>query len=178
MKRFVVILTFAFFVFLPSVQAIDTASLLSLTNQQRVAANLSPLVLNSKLSQAAEVKANDMITNNYWAHVSPTGVTPWTLIRQTGYQYQYAGENLAEDYSSAEAVVNAWMNSPGHRKNLLNPKLCEVGFASVGNITVQMMACPKKISASPAKSLFRLVSALLPPSQIAYLKSLLPFFRA
>lgn len=103
--------------------------LIAATNDQRKANNLPPLALNAQLNSAAEKKANDMFANNYWAHVSPSGTTPWVFIKNSGYSYVYAGENLARGFTSASDVVTAWMNSPEHRENELSPNYQDVGFA-------------------------------------------------
>lgn len=115
---------------------ISSQELLNLTNQQRNAAGLPSLSLDGQLAQAAAGKAQDMFTNNYWAHVSPSGVTPWDFIRGAGYNYMYAGENLARGYSTAQDAMNAWMASPDHRANILSPNYSDVGFAvAQGNLT-------------------------------------------
>ena len=128
-----------------SAMAFNVSDLLAKTNQERTNAKLPPLTLNMKLVEAASVKANDIVKQNYWSHVSPQGVTPPQLLHQVGYNFRVMGENLAEDYGSADSVIAAWMNSSGHRRNLLNPKFCDVGFASVGNVTVQEFGCQQKI---------------------------------
>lgn len=116
--------------------SISSQDLLNLTNQQRAAAGLAPLSLNDQLAQAAAGKAEDMFTNNYWAHISPNGTTPWGFIRGAGYNYTYAGENLARGYTSASDVMNAWMASPEHRANILSSHYSDVGFAvAEGNLT-------------------------------------------
>lgn len=107
---------------------ISVNSLLQGTNQQRIANGLGSLALNSQLSQAAQSKANDMATRDYWSHNTPDGQTPWTFIIATGYSYQSAGENLAYGFASASDTVTGWMNSPGHRANILNASYQEVGF--------------------------------------------------
>ncbi len=99
------------------------------TNAQRVQQGLPPLNLNDKLDQAASLKAKDMFANNYWAHNSPTGVTPWKWFGDVNYQYNKAGENLAKNYATTQATVDAWMASPTHRANLLNADYKDVGFA-------------------------------------------------
>ncbi|HVC35954.1 MAG TPA: CAP domain-containing protein [Candidatus Dormibacteraeota bacterium] len=106
----------------------STLSLLSATNQQRLRDQRSELSLNPLLSSAAQAKANDMSTNNYWAHTSPSGKTPWSFIIASGYHYQVAGENLAYGFNSAQASVAAWMASSEHRSNILNPSFQDVGF--------------------------------------------------
>jgi hypothetical protein len=114
---------------------INTSSLYSLTNQQRSANGLAGLSYNSQLAQAAQNKAADMFAKNYWAHNSPDGLTPWYFILGAGYQYTTAGENLAEGFSTSAGVMDGWMNSPGHRANILNSAFQDVGFAVVnGNL--------------------------------------------
>lgn len=108
---------------------ISTQDLLTFTNQERSSAGLSPLQLNDELSQAAAGKAEDMMTKNYWAHISPNGTTPWDFITNAGYHYVSAGENLARGYTTSVDVVNAWMASPEHRANVLGKSYQDVGFA-------------------------------------------------
>lgn len=107
---------------------ISISGLLSATNSERAAAGKSSLKINSKLNAAAQGKANHMITNNYWAHTSPNGVTPWYWFDWAGYDYLVAGENLAYGFDTSNGVVNGWMNSPSHRDNMLNAAFEEVGF--------------------------------------------------
>ncbi len=108
---------------------ISSEQLLLLTNQKRQENALPPLSLNQQLSNAAAGKANDMFTQNYWAHNSPDGKTPWVFIKAAGYNYIYAGENLARGFTNAQDVVNAWMASPEHRKNMLSSNYQSVGYA-------------------------------------------------
>lgn len=108
---------------------IASQDLLNITNQERQAAGLPSLTLNDELSQAAAGKAEDMMTNNYWAHISPSGVTPWQFITNAGYHYTSAGENLARGFTTSSDVTNAWMASPEHRANVLSKNYQEVGFA-------------------------------------------------
>lgn len=110
---------------------IHIEKLLQDTNNERAKQGLNPVVLNSTLSTAAQKKAADMFADNYWAHVSPDGTTPWDFINGEGYQYTYAGENLARDFNDSDAVVTAWMNSPSHRDNLLRAEYEDIGFAVV-----------------------------------------------
>lgn len=115
---------------------VSTDELLILTNQKRQENGLSPLSLNGQLNSAAQNKANDMLSKNYWAHIAPDGTTPWYFIKNTGYTYIYAGENLARGYNSAGDVLNAWLASPTHRENIMSSKYNNVGFAVVtGNLT-------------------------------------------
>ncbi len=108
---------------------ISDQQLLDITNSDRQTAGLPPLDLNGDLTQAAVNKANDMFSKDYWAHVSPTGETPWVFIKDAGYNYVYAGENLARGYTTPQSVVAAWMASPEHRANMLSPHYKDVGFA-------------------------------------------------
>ena len=115
---------------------ISTGELLSLTNQKRQEAGLAPLILNEALAQAAYKKAQDMLSKNYWAHNSPDGTTPWVFFKSAGYDYLFAGENLARGFTTAPDAVSAWMSSPGHRDNMLSANYKDVGFAVVtGNLT-------------------------------------------
>ncbi len=115
---------------------ISADELLQLTNQKRSEAGQAPLVLNQELSQAAYKKGQDMLAKNYWAHNSPEGLTPWVFIKSAGYDYLYAGENLAKGFITASDTVTAWMNSSGHRDNMLSPNYKDIGFAVVtGNLT-------------------------------------------
>ena len=99
------------------------------TNLQREANGLAPLKLNPDLTKAAQMKADNMFKEDYWAHVAPDGTTPWVWIRDAGYNYLYAGENLARGFNDSDSVVTAWMNSPEHRANMLSPNYTDIGFA-------------------------------------------------
>lgn len=110
--------------------------IINLTNVERANLNLGKLTENKLLSEAARQKAADMFAFNYWAHVSPSGRTPWTFFTDVGYKYQYAGENLARDFKDSPSVVRAWMNSPSHKENVINSKYQEIGVAVV-NGTLQ-----------------------------------------
>lgn len=110
--------------------------IIELTNVKRAENGLPPLKSNSKLATAAQAKASDMFSNNYWAHFSPQGKTPWQFIKSVGYRYIYAGENLARDFNDAQSVVNAWMASPTHRSNMLDKNFKEIGVdVETGNLT-------------------------------------------
>jgi hypothetical protein len=110
---------------------IPPAEVIRLTNEKRVQNGLAPLSTNSVLSQAAQAKGADMLNKGYWAHVAPDGTQPWKFFGDFGYKYRYAGENLARDFSNSSSAVEAWMNSPSHRENLLSPKYKEIGVAVV-----------------------------------------------
>lgn len=110
---------------------ITIEKLVDLTNDERLKNGLDPLSLDPELSKAAQEKAKDMFYQNYWAHNSPDGKTPWIFIRDSGYQYIYAGENLARDFTNAKGVFKAWIASPGHRDNILSSNYQDIGFAVV-----------------------------------------------
>lgn len=112
-------------------QAIDISveKLVQITNDKRLENGGGPLKLNDKLSYAAALKAEDMFRDDYWAHNSPSGKTPWVFIKDSGYTYVYAGENLARGFTDSEDVVNAWMASESHRNNLLSGNYDDIGFA-------------------------------------------------
>jgi uncharacterized protein YkwD len=108
---------------------ITKSALENFANQTRQSAGLAPLTENQKLNQAAQLKAENMLQNNYFAHTSPTGLTPWYWFLQAGYNYKYAGENLAIGFFNSQEVYQAWLNSPSHKENILNPNYKEVGTA-------------------------------------------------
>lgn len=105
--------------------------IIALTNQERVSHGLNLLKVDSELNQAALAKAGNMFAKNYWAHNAPDGTQPWFFITNSGYQYIRAGENLARDFTDPVSVVAAWMNSPSHRENILNPGYQDIGVAVV-----------------------------------------------
>lgn len=104
--------------------------LVDLANQDRSLYQLTPLTRNSTLEAAAREKANDMAKYSYFAHISPTGITPWYWFTKNGYRFLYAGENLAINFTDSGDVNTAWMNSPGHRANILNQQFTEIGIAT------------------------------------------------
>ena len=110
-----------------------------LVNVERRKNGLSELKYNWQLCRVARYKSEDMRDMGYFSHNSPTYGTPYQMMRSFGITYRTAGENIAKGQVSPEAVVNAWMNSSGHRANILNPSFTEigVGFAS-GNYWTQM----------------------------------------
>jgi len=113
---------------------ITVEKVLQQTNQQRQNNDLPPLLFNSALSESARLKAEDMFVNNYWAHSSPEGSSPWDFIKSTDYQYSVAGENLAKDFYDTPSMVKAWMHSPTHRDNIVHLKYKETGIAVVNGV--------------------------------------------
>lgn len=108
--------------------AVSSDGLLNATNQRRSDATVGSLSIDTKLTQAAQAKANDMATRNYWAHNTPEGTPPWTFITNAGYSYSRAGENLACGFNESTQVITGWYNSPSHRDNLLGAEYKHVGF--------------------------------------------------
>jgi len=108
--------------------SISQSALLSETNSERTSNGVAGLNLNSLLNNAAQTKANDMVTRDYWSHITPDGNQPWHFIVGAGYQYTAAGENLAYGFGTSADTVTGWMNSPPHRENLLNSAFTDVGF--------------------------------------------------
>ncbi len=109
-------------------------NIIDATNNERIKAGLTPLKVNEKLETSAKIKVDDMITNQYFEHTSPSGKTVADLGNEVGYDYVVMGENLAlGDFSSASDLLQAWMNSPGHRANILNASYQDIGvYAAQG----------------------------------------------
>jgi uncharacterized protein YkwD len=106
------------------------SGVISETNKQRDQYGQLPLRTNSKLNLAAKAKVDDMFRQQYFEHESPDGKKPADIIKAAGYEYLIVGENLAlGNYENDQLLVEAWMNSPGHRANILDPKFREIGVA-------------------------------------------------
>ncbi len=101
--------------------------LATLTNEERKGEELPELTVSPLLTQAAQMKAEDMARKGYFAHTSPEGHSPWYWIDAVGYQYNYAGENLAVNFTDSQDVTDAWMNSPSHKANIIKRVYREVG---------------------------------------------------
>ena len=159
--RILVVLLALFFTTLHSPKALtaqpnlDSEALLVVLNQDRLKYGLDPLKADNVLQIAAEAKARDILSRSYFAHVSPDGTEPWDFIKDAGFKYSFAGENLAINYESALELQNDFMNSPNHRENLLSPLFSEIGIAVArgefrgkkATITVQMFASPVEVVA-------------------------------
>jgi hypothetical protein len=133
---------------------ISPQALLADTNARRAERHLQPLRIDDRLSRAAGLKADDMFRQQYWAHVAPDGTTPWHWFGAAGYDYAAAGENLAKNFTTADATVTAWMSSPMHRQNILTPEYTNVGFAAVdgtlsGKAATLIVALYGKPAAAP-----------------------------
>lgn len=106
------------------------AVIVTLTNEQRAQNTLGTLTRSSVLDAAANLKAQDMAKNSYFAHYSPAGVSPWHWFGEVKYNFVHAGENLAIHFSDSSAVVDAWMASPSHRANIMNGNYTEIGVGT------------------------------------------------
>lgn len=130
--------------------AVSAAEVAIRTNKERAEKDIPVLQRNSLLDQAAQMKAQDMAANGYYAHVSPDGLTPMHWVGKAGYKYLIIGENLVVNRTDAEQVVDAFMGSPGHRANILRTDFTEIGIGVANGIykgkdatfTVQIFAAP------------------------------------
>ncbi len=114
--------------------SIDQKKLIELTNIEREKKGLGKVLENEALDKAARLKAENMFSENYWAHFAPSGKTPWDFILGSGYHFTFAGENLAKNFYTSDEVVVAWMASPTHRDNLLNSNYKDIGMAVVEGV--------------------------------------------
>jgi len=128
----------------------DSLNALRLVNNIRSQRNLDQLTWNDRLATAAQLKAIDMIQNNYFEHVSPSGARAWSFIEKADYSYMSAGENLAIDYNSVQEATKAWTLSQSHMANIVGDSYSEFGFAQItdsdgSKIYVQIFASPKPL---------------------------------
>jgi len=158
-------------------------ALINFVNQGRIDMGLPPLVKNQKLDRAAELKAQDMLQKGYFSHQSPEGVTPWFWFKKAGYNYKYAGENLAVGFVDSKEVYNAWYDSISHRQNILGSNYNEIGTAVLSGfgdnktaIVVQFFGLAEPLSApvySAKTTAFVLSQSTEAPDKInSYLKYL------
>lgn len=148
--------------------SLNQKDILDIVNSERVSAGLAPLGFNIRLSAMAEGKAVDMINKQYFAHVSPTGVSIADLAKIYRYEYIHIGENLAlGDFTSSQDVMTGWMNSPGHRANILNSNYTEIGISVLlGNYqgrevwyAVQEFGAPLSLCPQPDTHLEAVIAA-------------------
>ncbi len=138
--------------------AVVPADVIALTNSERSGNKLNGVTEDALLDKAAQAKANDMAANGYFSHTGPDGKTPWQWIAESGYQYQYAGENLAVRFIDSKDVVNAWMMSPTHRANIVKPVYTQIGVGVAEGMydgqpatyVVQYFGTPKTAQAAAA----------------------------
>ncbi len=119
---------------------ITAANVMAEVNLRRIAAGLDPLQIVPQLQDAAEDRMSDMADLGYWGHVSPDGRSPFLTIRSHGYHFAYAGENLAAGFETARLLVTGWMESKGHRDNMLSPLYTECGIAVLEGSTTRRAA--------------------------------------
>lgn len=110
--------------------AVLPAVLVALANEDRADNGLHELTTNPVLEEAARLKAEHMAAHGYFAHVSPDGLDPWYWFYRAGYEFSEAGENLAVNFTDSDDVERAWMDSPGHRANILSDRFTEIGIAT------------------------------------------------
>lgn len=111
-----------------NIAAVLPGAIALLTNNARAEASERPLSVHPVLSAAAQKKADDMASKGYFAHQEPNGNMPWHWFKEEGYNYIYAGENLAVNFSDTEQLVNAWLASPTHRDNIVKPQYEDIGI--------------------------------------------------
>ncbi|MEK7512791.1 MAG: CAP domain-containing protein [Patescibacteria group bacterium] len=144
--------------------------LVDLTNDRRIENTVLPLRENPLLAAAAELKAKDMAARGYFAHYAPDGTSPWRWFNEVGYRYAYAGENLAVNFTDSKDVVDAWMNSPKHRENIVSGNYTEIGIATAEGVfqerpavfVVQLFGRP----AAPLPASVGEPIAVLPPQPV------------
>lgn len=112
------------------ISTILPAVIVERTNEERTDGAMSMLTRNEILDEAAQLKAEHMAENEYFAHYSPEGISPWYWFDQVKYPFVHAGENLAVHFTDSDEVVRAWMDSPGHRANILNGDFSEIGVGT------------------------------------------------
>lgn len=146
------------------------SQILNYTNRERLAVSLKPLQTNSVLDIIASLRVDDLFANQYFEHESPDGKSAYELAQKIGYQYLQIGENLAMgDFSGDQGIVTAWMESPGHRSNILNEKYTELGVSlkeGIFNgektiIAVQIFARPLSVCKEPNKESKALIDSLV-----------------
>jgi uncharacterized protein YkwD len=128
MKRLLPILLFSVRVFAGD-NDITAENVTALMNIYRAEAGLGPLHLDNKLTKAAEQRMQEMADGEWWGHQSPDGAAPFVWMTANDYNYTAAAENLAAGFETAGLLVQSWMESPGHRANILNPMLADCGIA-------------------------------------------------
>jgi cell division septation protein DedD len=140
--------------------------LLQYTNNERAANGLGALAVHGSLNAAAQAKANDMASRDYWSHNTPEGNAPWVFFANAGYSYVTAGENLAYGFDNSSNTVTAWMNSPGHRANILNNSFVDVGFGMANSPNYQGTG-PETIVVAMYGSMVAGATAPIAPTPVA-----------
>ncbi|HEX2835683.1 MAG TPA: CAP domain-containing protein [Thermoanaerobaculia bacterium] len=115
---------------------ITPENIVALMNVERAAMGLGPLKLDARLARAAEDRMRDMEEGGWWSHESPEGRSPFVWLAVRAYDYEFAGENLAAGFETANVLVTSWMESRGHRENILNANYDECGIAIIDGSTI------------------------------------------
>jgi len=140
LKALMILVLFLTFPTIAHFSTITESRIVELANISRRSVGLTGLAVNETLTKAAQFKLDDMFARGYFAHNSPSGVSPWEWFKQAGYTYTYAGENLAMNFVEAENAHQAWMNSESHRANILSSNYDEIGIAvGVGDMDGQQV---------------------------------------
>ena len=155
--------------------AVIQSEILALTNAERAQNSVGTLKENTMLSHSAQAKADDMAARGYFAHQGPDGKQPWSWITAAGYNYRYAGENLAVRFVDSRDVVVAWMASPTHRANIVKHNYTEVGVGLAqgmykgqpATFVVQHFGAPMAVAAAkPLPSAAPVAAAAAPPAPV------------
>lgn len=153
--------------------------LATLTNDERAKNNLPSLTVSETLTAAAQLKAEDMAAKSYFSHNSPDGKTPWYWFDRAGYKYNFAGENLAVNFSDSEEVTQAWMNSPTHQANIVGRNYTEMGTGIASGMykgretvfVVQLYGAPKpaviSVTPNPVQTVPKVSTPAPKPAQTA-----------
>jgi uncharacterized protein YkwD len=159
-----IVLSLLLFAALPLAAAeITRQSVLDTMNSYRADRGLPPLRFDARLQKAADDRMRDMEEQEYWAHESPDGRSPFTWVRAEGYDFQYAGENLAAGFETTEVLVASWMESPGHRDNIMSPLYSDCSISIIDGST-RGRATGKSIVVMFGRTRF---TAAEPPSRTA-----------
>lgn len=156
------------------VSTILPAVIVELTNEERADGALGTLKRSGVLDSAAKLKAEDMAKNAYFAHYSPAGISPWYWFDEVSYNFIHAGENLAVHFSDSSDVVEAWMDSPTHRANIMNESFTEIGVGTAkgqydGESTVfvvQLFGTPSVVSTAKVASAPKPTPTPVPETEI------------
>lgn len=152
---------------------LSASQVLAYVNVIRQESGIAPLIVHPALEQAATQKAAHMIEAGYWDHTDPrSGTTPWQFIDATDYRYSKAGENLARDFDDSQQVTEAWMASPPHRANILEPAYTHTGIGIAYGmrehqptvLVVQLLATPLLTGEAPEPAHFSSAPAVSPQS--------------
>lgn len=135
MRTFLVSLALALLTLPAAAKDITVAEVLSAMNVFRAENGLPPLREDSRLDLAAGDRMRDMEDLSYWSHESPDGRSPFLWLKPRGYVFRYAGENLAAGFETTEVLVTSWMESDGHRANILSPQFDDCGIAIIEGST-------------------------------------------